>query len=443
MYFLFGSAKIAQLILLCAVMAIGRIDFYTLVGLFCALLWMPLAVAEPVPVGEITLVLGGASLSGSAAGTRQAAVKGTIYVGDRIETRSDGHVHIRFIDSGRVSIRPASRLTVEDYRPATVADESGTPGAIRFRLDHGVVRSITGRWGEAARERFRLNAPFAAIGIRGTDFVAQSQSEQVRVVVHSGAVTLSPFGDGCDPGGLGSCQGGGARELSAAMGGVMLELRRHQNAPQLLPRGGAEELLVSVGVDAATQKVPPRLEEGGITNETITREAVRHALPPTPESLVWGRWAHVVARPGDVLTTSRQAAAEFGRKRIAENDYYALYRLPGAGDFERSDSVTLGIGSAQAHLVTLAGVQQGSVQGGYLNLDFGARSFATGLDLHSEPTGNVALQAGGVIRADGTFSSGSIHTRVKGGLADGGSQAAYLFEQAVPGGMLTGVVNWR
>lgn len=423
-------------------MVIGRIDSYTLAGLFCAILWMPLAAAEPIPVGEITLVLGGASLSGSAAGTRQAAVKGAIYVGDRIETRADGHVHIRFIDSGRVSVRPASRLTVEDYRPAVVANGAGDPGAIRFRLDHGVVRSITGRWGEAARERFRLNAPFAAIGIRGTDFVAQSQSEQVRVVVHSGAVTLAPFGDGCDPGGLGGCQGGGARELSAAMGDVMLELRRHQNAPRLLPRGGAEELMVS-SVMAATQKAHPRPEEGAITDETITREAVRHALPLAPESLVWGRWARVVARPGDVLTTSRQAAAEFSRERIAENDYYALYRLPGTGDFQRSDSVTLGIGSAQAHLVTLAGVQPASVQGGYLNLDFGARRFATGLDLHSEPTGNVALQAGGAIRADGTFSSALIHTRVKGGLADGGSQAAYLFEQAVPSGMLTGVVNWQ
>lgn len=425
-------------------MAKRRFDFFSTVGFVCTLLFCaPLAVAAPAAVGEITLVLGGATLSGTEGGERLAQIKAPVYVGDRIETRADGHVHIRFVDGGRVSIRPVSRLAVEDYRPSVAAD--GTPlagGAIRFRLDQGVVRSITGRWGEAARERFRLNAPFAAIGIRGTDFVAQSQSEQVRVVVHSGAVTLAPFGDGCDPGGLGGCQGGGARELSAAMGDVMLELRRHQNAPRLLPRGGAEELMVA-SVMAATQKAHPRQEEGAITDETITREAVRHALPPAPESLVWGRWARVAPRPGDVLTTSRQAAAEFGRERIAENDYYALYRLPGAGDFQRSDSVTLGIGSAQAHLVTLAGVQPGSVQGGYLNLDFGARSFATGLDLHSEPTGNVALQAGGAIGADGTFSSASIYTRVKGGLADGGSQAAYLFEQAVPGGMLTGVVNWR
>lgn len=446
--FLSGSAKIAQLTQLCAVMAIGRIDSYTLAGLFCALLWMPLAVAEPVPVGEITLVLGGASLLGPEAGTRQAAVKGAIYVGDRIETRADGHVHVRFVDSGRVSVRPASRLTVEDYRPADAADESGTPGAIRFRLDHGVVRSITGRWGEAARERFRLNAPFAAIGVRGTDFVVQSQADRVRVLVHSGAVTLTPFGGLCDPVSLGNCGGVGARELSAGMGGVMLELRRHQDAPRFLPRNGSVADMLMASADAGAAARPA----GGIKSDSdkaIVQDAVRQALPalsalpPPPAPLVWGRWAHVTERPGDVLTTSRAQAADDGRERIAENNYYALYRLPDAGNIQRTDSVALGIGSAQAHLVTLDGVQSAAVQGGYLNLNFATRSFDTGLDLHSDPTGNVALQANGAIRPDGTFSSATVYTRVSGGLADEGNQAAYLFEQSTPDGMLTGIVNWR
>lgn len=404
---------------------------------------MPLAAAAPVPVGEITLMLGSARLAGAEGGERPAQSGGAVYVGDAIETRTDGHVHIRFVDGGRVSVRPGSRLTIEDYRPAAAADGKTLPGAIRFRLDQGVVRSITGRWGEAARERFRLNAPFAAIGIRGTDFVAQAEPGQVRVVVHSGAVTLAPFGDTCQPGGLGSCEGGAVRELTADMGGVMLELQRHQDAPRLLPRSGAEMLMASAGTAAVA-----RQERALKPEESIAQDAVRQALPalsdpPPPASLVWGRWASVSVRPGDVLTTSRQEAAEHGRERIAENDYYALYRLPGAGTFQRSDSVTLGITTAQANLVTLEGALPATVQGGYLNLDFGARSFDTGLNLHSEPTGSVALQAGGAIKADGTFSSAGFYTRVKGGLADNGSQAAYLFEQATPDGMLTGIVNWR
>jgi hypothetical protein len=313
------------------------------------------------------------------------------------------------------------------------------------------VRSITGRWGEAARERFRLNAPFAAIGVRGTDFVVQSKADRVRVLVHSGAVTLAPFGDLCDPGSLGSCQGANVRELSADMGSVMLELNRNQDAPQVLPRNDAEMLLASNAEAAAATKTENYLKP----DEAIAQDEVRETLPslpsppvtppppPPPEALVWGRWAFVEVRPGDVLTTSRLEAAEHDRERIAENDYYALYRLPGAGNTQRTDSVTLGIHSAQAHLVTLGGVQLGAVKGGYLNLNFAARSFDTGLSLYSQPTGDVSMNAGGAIKSDGTFSSASIHTRVKGGIADDGNQAAYLFEQSTPNGMLTGIVNWR
>ena len=37
------------------------------------------------------------------------------------------------------------------------------------------MRSITGQWGEAARDRFRLNTPIAAIGVRGTDFIVEQK----------------------------------------------------------------------------------------------------------------------------------------------------------------------------------------------------------------------------------------------------------------------------
>jgi hypothetical protein len=36
-----------------------------------------------------------------------------VRAGDRIETREGGHVHVRFVDGGRLSVRPASRLQIE------------------------------------------------------------------------------------------------------------------------------------------------------------------------------------------------------------------------------------------------------------------------------------------------------------------------------------------
>ena len=78
----------------------------------------------------------------SADGTSAAVQRGSeIYPGDRIETSEGGHVHIRFIDGALVSVRPTSRLVVEDYQydPQHVSASS-----VRFRLEKGVTRAISG-----------------------------------------------------------------------------------------------------------------------------------------------------------------------------------------------------------------------------------------------------------------------------------------------------------
>lgn len=50
---------------------------------------------------------------------------------------------LRFVDGGRLSLRPASRLQMR----VTATPQQPQLGAIKFRLDEGVVRSITGSWG--------------------------------------------------------------------------------------------------------------------------------------------------------------------------------------------------------------------------------------------------------------------------------------------------------
>ena len=93
------------------------------------------------------------------------------------------HVHIRFIDGGMVSVRPLSRLRIEEYSNHL----ANSRGAIKFQLEQGVVRSVTGDWGEAARDRFRLNTPVAAIGIKGTDFIVRADLVTTQAAVVSGA----------------------------------------------------------------------------------------------------------------------------------------------------------------------------------------------------------------------------------------------------------------
>lgn len=425
------------------------------IGVLCALVWPVCATAAPVPVGEITMLLGDVKLVGKDGVARTAVASGPIHIGDSIETAGGGHVHVRFVDGGVISVRPASRLLVEDYRQQAQDPAAGQKiGAIKFRLDEGVVRSITGRWGEAARERFRLNTPIAAIGIRGTDFVVQSTSESVRVAVHSGAIVAAPFGGNCSADAVGPCQGDGAQLLSAEMGRVMLEVQQ-QLPPRILPRNGVLTNMYSLQAPASRNGEahessihPSSSADKDPISETLAQTALSSKLletKPSGPALIWGRWDRVTRRAGDTLTVPRSEAAANDRERVAENDYYALYRLPSSGRLldGAAGSVTLGLASAQAHLVTRNSVAPAQVQGGQLLLDFSARQFNTHLTLNSAATGAVQMQAAGAITAEGILNSSSMRTRVKGALANDLREAAYVFEHSTPQGMFAGVANWR
>ena len=98
-------------------------------------------------VGKVTLVLGQATLV-SSNGVTSALQKGSsVKPGDRIETAGGGHVHIRFVDDALVSVRPSSRLIIEEYEynPTKVLDSQ-----VRFKLEKGVARAISGAAAESA-----------------------------------------------------------------------------------------------------------------------------------------------------------------------------------------------------------------------------------------------------------------------------------------------------
>ncbi len=218
-------------------------------------------------VGEATLVIGVARLI-STDGVERLVDRGTaIRVGDRIETGVGGHVHLRFVDGARLSVRPASRLQVENYSRAS---DASALTAIKFRLDEGVVRSITGAWGEAERDRFRLNTPVAAIGVKGTDFVVKSDGETTLASVYTGAIMLTPIaGIGCQAS-FGPCLNGSEKLLSEDMKGQMLSLSRQQATPQLVP---AVDLL-------AQRVVRPVMAEVTVRPDLVIKPEVNPVASP-------------------------------------------------------------------------------------------------------------------------------------------------------------------
>ena len=430
------------------------------------------AVAKEAPaiVGETTLVIGVVKLT-SLDGSQRALERGAaVRVGDKIETEAGGHVHLRFVDGGRMSVRPLSRLQIENYNHSSQNPELS---AIKFRLDEGVVRSITGAWGEAARERFRLNTPVAAIGVKGTDFVVKSDADNTLASVYTGAIVLSPLDQACR-GSLGPCVSGAEKLLSEDMKGQMLLLGRAQPAPQVVPavdlmaqnlRGST--VTAADGSVASKSDNTPRAD-GGITYaaavQTIVGDikganALNGAGYDGHGQLMWGRWSSASLIDGDLLsrtfseaqratvaTAAAGAAATPQREATVGNGIFGLYRdnPNGATSLTTGEtSASFRLNSSAAQLNTAdARVEAVRVNGGSLNLDFARASFSTSLGLSSPSLGNDTLTASGTVTSNGLLLPQSGNAYVAGALSLDAREAGYFFDKSTPAGYLRGITLW-
>ena len=190
----------------------------------------------PLPnptVGSVSFVIGRANVQ--RAGEVLPLSSGTsLKVGDHLVTPANGHVHVRFIDGALVSLRPASSLRIYEYK---FDAQNPAASSVKFELDQGIVRAISGQAVEAAKDKFRLNTPLAAIGVKGTDFVVEANKSRVNAIVNQGAIVLSPFDAQCRSDALGPCSTRFSKELNAATKGMAITYSMSMPSPPLLPTG--------------------------------------------------------------------------------------------------------------------------------------------------------------------------------------------------------------
>ncbi len=431
-------------------------------------------------VGEVTLVIGTASLQAADGQTRTVERGAEVRVGDKVETQQGGHVHLRFVDGGRVSVRPASRLVIESY-----AHSKDQPqlSAIKFRLDEGVIRSITGSWGEAAKERFRLNTPVAAIGVKGTDFVVRSLPTGTAATVFAGAIVVSPVTDKC-VGTLGPCINGSEKTLSESMKGQMLELQRPDASPQLVPavdlQAAAKALyqsqlrMLAAGTDASrdngkdTAKDTSRearelakdaakdstfvADSRPMVAETKAAQAVTVAskveLPAAQaKELTWGRYAWSPQLAGDDFSKQFEAALMQGKHSLGGNGAFSLLRSQTdvAGFMPPAEGVAkFRLANASAGVIGLDSKLIEAVKVNQANLDvnFANATYATQLQLQAPAMGEQTLVSAGGINANGTLRVESGNTYLFGGFNSNGKEVGYLFQKSVPTGVLMGTTLW-
>lgn len=400
-----------------------------------------LQAGEAKPVGVVTFAVGGVELqrAGKAERMQQGAA---VMAGDRIRTGNDGYVHLRMQDQGFISIRPSSVLIVQDYsyNPENAADNK-----VRLQLEKGVVRTISGKAGEAARERYRFNTPVAAIGLRGTDYVVQASAEATRVSVLKGAVIVSPFGQDCSPVAISPCGGSLARELSAGQAHSYIEVRAHGGGAVIMPAGSKE------APDRVSPPHPqePRAAVSKDAPDTLVSRALDRLTPvvvpqqpePRPE-ISWGRWSSVAQIDTPALTGLLVPDREitFG------NALFGLLRPTGSVSIPASGTIAMRLAGGEAYVRdNQGGLIAASLGQGTLGLDFNNRQFSTTLAA-LYPGGGVNLQAQGAITHQGVLygDPGRSNMNVSGVLTQNVKEAGYLFDAVLPTNeTLIGATRWK
>jgi hypothetical protein len=408
--------------------------------------------------GRIVFAIGDAKVVGATGATRPAVNGEAIAAGERVVTGREAYVHLRMVDEAFIAVRPESTLAIDlyDYDAASPKESR-----IRLQLDSGNTRTVSGRGGEAAKERYRFNTPVAAIGLRGTDYTVRAVDDITRVSVSRGAVAVTPLGADCSADTLGPCASAATRELSAGLPHAYLQVSSRQQVPELVapdqdPAGGAAQNPAERPVEpkagtnkqnggatqvAANGPVAPATPET-VTDVIVDRLVTNPPPEPGPAKLVWGRWSSHAQGEG-----APPMVALLGPEReiTYANAVFGLLRdNSGNIDLPAQGTVAFRLDSAEAYVLNAGNTAAADVLSARLSVDFRQRAFDTALAV-GHAGGVENLHAKGSVQATGLFASDSAasNMRVVGALARDASEAAYLFDKPLSsGGGLLGAVRW-
>jgi hypothetical protein len=169
------------------------------------------------------------------------------------------------------------------------------------------------------------------------------------------------------------------------------------------------------------------------------------ALAPMPTTLVWGRFNEPAQIPV-AMPVSYDEARQGRHVMVGELSQYALWRNDPQGTLMPAlkGQATFSLAAAESFYRTAAGNETAAISSAKLSADFDLARFSTELALRSASGVSTVLSATGVINDEGIFLSvapdGS--QRVAGGFSRKGTEAGYLFNKVVGGGVFQGITLW-
>jgi hypothetical protein len=156
--------------------ALGGFAFWGAVALAHA--QTPSAAPTSAPVAELQAgfvksVRGNVQLLSTAGTPRTASAGDALTAVDRIVTGPDSSAAVVLRDDTTLVVGPSSRLDLKEFHFNATTHEGG----VLVSLLRGSMRMITGLIGKTNPDAIRVETQTATIGIRGTDFIVQTDGQ--------------------------------------------------------------------------------------------------------------------------------------------------------------------------------------------------------------------------------------------------------------------------
>lgn len=135
-------------------------------------------------IGYVGALKGSASITRSS-GTLDVKNGMPLKVKDTIITSEKSRVQVILNDSTVVTIGSNSTFTFDAYKFGAKDDSE-----VKMHIERGFFRSVTGKIGKLAPERFKVKTASATIGIRGTDFSALVSEDKETITCYKGRVDV-------------------------------------------------------------------------------------------------------------------------------------------------------------------------------------------------------------------------------------------------------------
>ena len=97
-----------------------------------------------------------------------------VFVEDQVTTGDKSFAILQFIDGAKVTVRPNSKLIIDQY-----VFNGGDQDAATLNLLEGGLRIITGAMAKTQPESYKVKTPVALMGVRGTEFAIMLCGDQI------------------------------------------------------------------------------------------------------------------------------------------------------------------------------------------------------------------------------------------------------------------------